>query len=136
MFVKPNAGGSSFGVTKVKSMDQLEEAVHKSWSESEEALIESFIEGKEFTCGAVKIKNELTVFPLTEVLPKNEFFDFEAKYTPRITSYNVCYTKLLRTDQNSMKGKALRYIIILATISITGVFLIQFVFIRYSYKFV
>jgi len=85
VFVKPNAGGSSFGVTKVKSMDQLEEAVHKSWSESEEALIESFIEGKEFTCGAVKIKNELTVFPLTEVLPKNEFFDFEAKYTPGAT---------------------------------------------------
>jgi len=82
VFVKPNAGGSSFGVTKVKTADQLEEAIHKSWSESDEALIESFIDGKEFTCGAVRLKGEITVFPVTEVLPKNEFFDFEAKYTP------------------------------------------------------
>lgn len=82
VFVKPNAGGSSFGVTKVKTADLLEEAIHKSWSESDEALIESFIDGKEFTCGAVKLKGEITVFPVTEVLPKNEFFDFEAKYTP------------------------------------------------------
>jgi len=85
VFVKPNAGGSSFGVSKVKTIGQLEEAIHQSWTESNEALIESFIDGKEFTCGAVKIKNELTVFPVTEVLPKNEFFDYEAKYTPGAT---------------------------------------------------
>jgi len=82
VFVKPNAGGSSFGVSKVKTIDQLEDAIHKSWTESDEALIESFIDGKEFTCGAVKLKGEITVFPVTEVLPKNEFFDYEAKYTP------------------------------------------------------
>lgn len=82
VFVKPNAGGSSFGVSKVKTIDQLEVAIRKSWEESEEALIESFIDGKEFTCGAVKLKGEITVFPVTEVLPKNEFFDYEAKYTP------------------------------------------------------
>lgn len=82
VFVKPNAGGSSFGVSKVKTIDQLEIAIRKSWEESEEALIESFIDGKEFTCGAVKLKGEITVFPVTEVLPKNEFFDYEAKYTP------------------------------------------------------
>lgn len=82
VFVKPNAGGSSFGVSKVKTADQLEDAILKSWNESEEALIEAFIDGKEFTCGAVKLKGELTVFPVTEVLPKNEFFDYEAKYTP------------------------------------------------------
>lgn len=85
VFVKPNAGGSSFGVSKVKTIDQLEEAIHKSWMESDEALIESFIDGKEFTCGAVKIIGELVVFPVTEVLPKNEFFDYEAKYTPGAT---------------------------------------------------
>lgn len=82
VFVKPNAGGSSFGVSKVKSIDQLEDAILKSWMESDEALIESFVDGKEFTCGAVKLNGELTVFPVTEVLPKNEFFDYEAKYTP------------------------------------------------------
>lgn len=82
VFVKPNAGGSSFGITKVKSDSELEEAVKKAWMESDEALVEQFIDGKEFTCGLVKIDGKKIVFPVTEVLPKNEFFDFEAKYTP------------------------------------------------------
>lgn len=81
IFVKPNAGGSSFGITKVKSMDEVEAAVLKSWDESDEAIIESFIDGQEFTCGLVKVNDKVTVFPLTEVLHENEFFDFEAKYT-------------------------------------------------------
>jgi D-alanine-D-alanine ligase len=82
LFVKPNAGGSSFGVSKVKELCQLEEAIQKAWVESDEALIEQFIDGTEFTCGIVRLKGEKVVFPITEVLPKNEFFDFEAKYTP------------------------------------------------------
>ena len=82
LFVKPNSGGSSFGVTKVKHESELIPAIEKAWQESNEVLIEEFIEGTEFTCGLVKFKNEEIIFPLTEVLPKNEFFDFEAKYTP------------------------------------------------------
>lgn len=82
IFVKPNAGGSSFGITKVKELGQVNEAIDKAWEESDEALVEQFIDGKEFTCGVVKIGDKKTVFPITEVLPKNEFFDFEAKYTP------------------------------------------------------
>lgn len=82
VFVKPNAGGSSFGITKVKKVDELETAIHKAWEESNEALVEQFIGGVEYTCGAVKIKGEKIIFPVTEVLPKNEYFDFEAKYTP------------------------------------------------------
>ena len=85
IFIKPNAGGSSFGITKVKTVDDVETAIHKAWQESNEALVEEFIDGKEFTCGAVKIKGEKIIFPLTEVLPKNEFFDYEAKYTPGAT---------------------------------------------------
>ncbi|MCL3779674.1 D-alanine--D-alanine ligase [Prolixibacteraceae bacterium JC049] len=80
VFVKPNAGGSSFGVTKVKETEELKEAVLKAWEESDEVMIESFIDGLEFTCGLVKLKSKEMVFPVTEVLPKNEFFDFEAKY--------------------------------------------------------
>ncbi len=82
IFIKPNAGGSSFGVTKVKTREEVEPAVKNAWKESNDALIEQFIDGKEFTCGLVRIKNKKIVFPVTEVLPKNEFFDFEAKYTP------------------------------------------------------
>ncbi len=84
-FVKPNSGGSSFGVTKVKTEEELIPAIERAWIESDEALVEEFIDGKEFTCGLVKLKNESIVFPVTEVLPKNEFFDFEAKYTKGMT---------------------------------------------------
>ncbi len=82
VFIKPNAGGSSFGITKVKRKEDIVPAVKKAWEESSEALIEEFIGGTEFTCGLVEIKGEKMVFPVTEVLPKNEFFDYEAKYTP------------------------------------------------------
>ena len=85
VFIKPNAGGSSFGVTKVKKQEDIEPAILKAWEESNDALIEEFIDGKEFTCGLVKIGNKKIIFPVTEVLPKNEFFDFDAKYTPGAT---------------------------------------------------
>ncbi len=84
-FVKPNTSGSSFGVTKVKSAEGLAGAIEKAWSENSDALVEEFIDGKEFTCGLVKLKDREFVFPVTEVLPKNEFFDFEAKYTRGMT---------------------------------------------------
>jgi len=82
LFVKPSAGGSSFGVTKVKKEEELIEAVEKALKESPEVLMEEFIDGKEFTCGVVKIGAKKIVLPVTEVIPKNEFFDYEAKYTP------------------------------------------------------
>lgn len=85
VFVKPNAGGSSFGITKVKEADKLQVAIEKAWEESDEALVEEFVEGTEFTCGLVKMKDKEFVFPVTEVLPKKEFFDFEAKYTKGMT---------------------------------------------------
>ena len=82
LFVKPSAGGSSFGVTKVKEAGGLNDAIEKALDESPEALIEQFIDGKEFTCGVVRIGSKKIVLPVTEVIPKNEFFDYEAKYTP------------------------------------------------------
>ena len=85
LFVKPSAGGSSFGVTKVKKEEELTAAVDKALKESPEVLVEQFIEGKEFTCGVVKIGDKKLVLPVTEVIPRNEFFDYEAKYTPGMT---------------------------------------------------
>jgi len=80
VFVKPNAGGSSFGVTKVKEKEKLREALELAMTESDDILVEEFIDGKEFTCGLVKIAGQKIVFPVTEVIPQNEFFDYEAKY--------------------------------------------------------
>jgi D-alanine-D-alanine ligase len=81
-FVKPNDSGSSFGVTKVKQKAELLSAMMTAFKESNEVLIESFVEGREVACGVVKTKNKTIVLPVTEVISKNEFFDFEAKYTP------------------------------------------------------
>lgn len=81
LFVKPNAGGSSFGVTKVKEKAQLLGALEAAINESNDILIEQFIDGKEFTCGLVKLSDQELIFPVTEVIPQNEFFDYEAKYT-------------------------------------------------------
>lgn len=81
LFVKPNAGGSSFGVTKVKEKAQLQEALELAMTESHDILVEQFIDGPEFTCGLVKLSGKELIFPVTEVIPQNEFFDFEAKYT-------------------------------------------------------
>lgn len=79
-FVKPNAGGSSFGISKVKNASEMDEALKKAFDESDEVIIEQFVKGLELTCGLYKTNNNATVFPLTEVIPANEFFDFEAKY--------------------------------------------------------
>ena len=81
-FVKPNAEGSSFGVTKVKEAAQLEDALKKAFALCREVLIETFIDGTELTCGVVKAGDMDITMPIAEVIPKNEFFDFEAKYNP------------------------------------------------------
>jgi D-alanine-D-alanine ligase len=81
-FVKPNDSGSSFGVTKVKKQEELLQAIDTAFKESDEVLIEAFMNGREVACGVVKTKSNTIVLPVTEIKPKNEFFDFEAKYTP------------------------------------------------------
>jgi D-alanine-D-alanine ligase len=81
-FVKPNDSGSSFGVSKVKKEDELIPAIEKAFVESSEVMIEAFMSGREVACGVVKSKNRKIVLPVTEIISKNEFFDYEAKYTP------------------------------------------------------
>lgn len=81
LFVKPNASGSSCGVTKVKSAEELPEAIFKAFEESPEVLVEEFIAGREMACGVLVTTEKEYLFPITEVVAKNEFFDYEAKYT-------------------------------------------------------
>lgn len=84
MFVKPNTGGSSFATTKVKSLDNLGKAIETALKETPDAIIERFISGTEVTCGCYKVKGKEVVFPLTEVVTKNEFFDYDAKYEGQV----------------------------------------------------
>lgn len=81
-FVKPNDSGSSFGVTKVKKSEELMAAIETAFKESNEVMIESFMDGREVACGVVKTKDKSIVLPVTEIISQNEFFDYEAKYTP------------------------------------------------------
>lgn len=80
IFIKPNTGGSSFATTKVKAIDKMQEAIDFAFSEASDVIIESFISGREVTCGCYKTNSKEVVLPITEVITKNEFFDFNAKY--------------------------------------------------------
>jgi len=80
IFIKPNTGGSSFATTKVKSIDQMQQAIDTAFEEAPDVIIESFMSGREVTCGCYKTKNKSIALPLTEVITQNEFFDFNAKY--------------------------------------------------------
>lgn len=80
VFVKPNNGGSSIGMSKVNTADELEPALVKAFKEDDQILIEEFIQGREFTIGVFKTKGEIMILPITEIITHNEFFDFEAKY--------------------------------------------------------
>jgi D-alanine-D-alanine ligase len=81
-FVKPNDSGSSFGVSKVKSTRELLPAINNAFKESSEVVVEAFMDGREVACGVVKTSKKSIVLPVTEIISKNEFFDYEAKYTP------------------------------------------------------
>jgi len=80
VFVKPNNGGSSIGMSKVNKGDELATALEKAFKEDDQVLIEEFISGREFTIGVFKSNGHIQVLPITEIETKNEFFDFEAKY--------------------------------------------------------
>lgn len=79
-FIKPSDGGSSFGTTKVKEPEQIEAAIEAAFNESDEIMIESFMQGTEVTNGYYKTKQREVFLPVTEVVPKRDFFDYEAKY--------------------------------------------------------
>jgi D-alanine-D-alanine ligase len=80
LFVKPNNGGSSLGISKVKEAAELQQALDKAFNEDDQVLVEEFISGREFTIGVFKKKGEIIALPITEIISNNEFFDFEAKY--------------------------------------------------------
>ena len=79
-FIKPNLGGSSFGVTKVKTPAEIQPALAKAREESPETVIEAFMNGTEITCGCYKTRQRSVVLPITEVVSHHEYFDYDAKY--------------------------------------------------------
>ncbi len=79
-FVKPNNAGSSFGISKAKSKEEIIPAIEKAFKEDPEILIESFLDGTEVSVGVIEYKGKIKVLPMTEIVTENDFFDYEAKY--------------------------------------------------------
>ncbi|MDR2622021.1 MAG: D-alanine--D-alanine ligase [Dysgonamonadaceae bacterium] len=111
VFVKPNDGGSSFGVTKVNSAEQLQMAVDLAFTEGNEVLIESFMQGTEVTCGCYRAGDKQTVFPVTEVVSQNEFFDFDAKYNGQVSEITPArISQALTGEVQSLTAKIYDYL--------------------------
>jgi D-alanine-D-alanine ligase len=86
LFIKPNNGGSSVGMSKVYNVGGLQEAIDKAFKEDSQILIEEFIKGREFSIGIARLNGKITVLPATEILTTKDFFDYEAKYTTGVTN--------------------------------------------------
>ena len=105
-FVKPNNGGSSFGVTKVKSIDGLNQAIDSALEHNDEVMIEKLMSGKEVTCGLLPKNAEVIALPLTEIVYKGEFFDFKAKYegdSEEITPARLSEELTKKTQKTAIK---------------------------------
>ena len=106
VFVKPNNGGSSIGMSKLASPDGLDEALEKAFIEDEQVLVEEFIAGREFTIGVYKSNGNIITLPFTEVMSQNDFFDFEAKYQGKSTEVTpaVCTEELAQQVRSAAAG--------------------------------
>lgn len=80
LFIKPNNGGSSIGMSKVNAAEELPVALDKAFKEDDQVLVEEYISGREFTVGVFRSAGEIVVLPITEITTDKDFFDFEAKY--------------------------------------------------------
>ncbi|RVU00514.1 D-alanine--D-alanine ligase [Mucilaginibacter limnophilus] len=101
LFVKPNNGGSSVGMSKVYNVAALPEALEKAFHEDEQVLVEEFIQGREFSQGIARLHGKITVLPATEIKSSKDFFDYEAKYTPGV-SEEITPADLPETKSNEI----------------------------------
>ena len=103
LFVKPNKNGSSYGITKVSEQAEIKSAIEKSMQFDDEVIIESFLKGREFSNGAYRRGKEIVVLPITEIISKNDFFDYQAKYEN--ASEEVTPAKLSKKDTKTCQAQ-------------------------------
>lgn len=123
VFVKPNNGGSSIGMSKVTTADALAPALEKAFKEDTQVLVEEFISGREFTIGVFKTKEALQVLPITEIETSNEFFDFEAKYQGK--SVETTPANINATMQEQLEAAAKR---VYEVLNCRGVVRVDFIY--------
>ncbi|WP_299002264.1 D-alanine--D-alanine ligase [uncultured Tenacibaculum sp.] len=105
-FVKPNNAGSSFGISKVYTQEELIPAIEKAYEEDSEILIESFLDGTEVSVGVIQYKGETKVLPITEIVSDNDFFDYKAKYEGE--SQEITPARLTEAQEKSVNDIAKR----------------------------
>ncbi|SDX16130.1 D-alanine-D-alanine ligase [Lutibacter oricola] len=106
-FVKPNNAGSSFGISKVKTENELIPAIEKAFKEDSEILIEAFLDGREVTIGVINFEGNTKVLPITEIITDNAFFDYEAKYegkSEEITPANLSNELQTKLEKVAVKA--------------------------------
>ena len=107
LFVKPNTHGSSFGVTKVKTAESLPDAVAEAFKFDREVVVESYLPGREFSNGVLRVNGEIIVLPVTEIIPETEFFDFAAKYEGKSQEVTPADLPAGLTDQCRQRSRFL-----------------------------
>ncbi len=103
-FVKANKAGSSYGISKVYTKDQIRPAIEKAYMEDDEILIESFLEGTEVSVGVITYKGATKVLPITEIVTENDFFDYEAKYEGK--SQEITPARISATEKKNVEHYA------------------------------
>ena len=122
-FVKPNQSGSSFGISKVYSEKELKPAIEKALKEDNEILIESYLSGREVTVGVYKLDGNVEVLPITEIVSRNDFFDYKAKYEGE--SDEITPAKLPIEIENKVKKDALNFY---TKLNLSGITRSEFIF--------
>lgn len=123
LFVKPNTGGSSIGMSKVTDRSEVSDALDKAFKEDVEVIVEEFIKGSEYTVGVVRLDGKVQVLPITEIISSKEFFDYEAKYTPGI-SQEITPARL-SAEETTVIGRIVKEIY--ETLNCNGVVRIDFI---------
>ena len=116
-FVKANCAGSSYGISKVYKKDNLLDAISHSFLESDEILIESFLNGKEVSVGVIDFNNKIEVLPITEIISENDFFDYEAKYLGK--SKEITPARITKEEEDILTKLAVKIYKILNLSGIT-----------------
>ena len=123
-FIKPNNAGSSYGISKVHTKNEILPALEKAYKEDSEILIESFLDGTEVSVGVIQYKGETKVLPITEIVSENDFFDYEAKYEGK--SQEITPARISLTQQAKLEKVAIKVYDIL---NISGFSRSEFIFV-------
>ena len=105
-FIKPNNAGSSYGISKAYTKEEVLNGIEIAYNEDSSILIESFLDGTEVSAGVIQYKNEIKVLPLTEIVSENDFFDYEAKYegkSQEITPARISVSQQLKVEATAKK---------------------------------